>query len=271
MFIKPMLAAPLKDWEPIGQWFFEEKYDGHRLIVEVDPKGGSLFSEPKVTAWSRNEKIRNLPSNVVQALALLPEGVYDGELHVPGAKSYGVTELTNSERLVYTVFDILYLGTHSLMTASYKDRRTMLRRVFDGRVQKFVRLAPSTPVSSREEAMSLCQKVWDEMGEGGILKAEDSLYEEGKRSKKWRKMKSLQSDALEVIGFQEAKLGPCAIVILRDRAGNETKVKALNDEERARLEADPDSFIGRELRIEFQERTEEGSYRHPRWDRWENE
>jgi hypothetical protein len=73
--------------------------------------------------------------------------------------------------------------------------------------------------------------------------------------------------------------GPYAAVLLRDAAGNETTVKTLNDVELDRFEQEWPSTagvehhpaVGRKLRIEYQERTPDGSYRHPRWDRWEDE
>ena len=67
MFIEPMLAHKVPDdFDPEpGEWVVEEKYDGHRIIVEIgDQKeaplkhghNGDLFSSKpptSVTAWSR--------------------------------------------------------------------------------------------------------------------------------------------------------------------------------------------------------------------------
>ena len=38
--ISPMLAKPLTDvWDPRpGEWVAEEKYDGHRILVEVEDR-----------------------------------------------------------------------------------------------------------------------------------------------------------------------------------------------------------------------------------------
>lgn len=272
MFIKPMLAAPFKaDFEPaLGEWFAEEKFDGHRLIVNVAPDGGDLFGNPTITAWSRNEIERLLPPHVRKELERLPSGIYDGELIVPGKRSYGVTELTNSNELVYTVFDILEIVGVSTQQHLYHERRAILEELFQG-YDNAVRLATSTPVKSRAHALQLVQDVWTRDGEGLILKHRMSIYQPGKRSKQWIKLKALQSTVCTVIGYRDAQMGPQSIVVLEDEEGFQTKVKTLNDHERGKLEDNPELYVGRKLRIEFQERTKDGSYRHPRWDRWENE
>jgi len=74
-----------------------------------------------------------------------------------------------------------------------------------------------------------------------------------------------------LIGYQAGKLGPQATTLLRDEDGNVTTVKWKNMELLSRMNADPQSFIGRKVRIEYQERTPDGNYRHPRWDRFEDE
>jgi hypothetical protein len=74
---------------------------------------------------------------------------------------------------------------------------------------------------------------------------------------------------------------------LEDDRGNRTSVKTKDDFELAQFEkqalaglqkvgdmvvaipAHP--AIGRKLRIEYQDWTPRGGYRHPRWDRWEAE
>jgi len=275
MFKEPMLAATLKDLQILpGQYHAEEKFDGHRLIVEVSSKW-DLFGHPNVTAWSRNAIGRILPRHVREELVKLPPGTYDGELIVPGGHSFGVTELSNADTLVYVLFDVLELDGMGNDVTSYRylERREMLQQIAS-RLQLpngGLHLAVSTPVDSMEETIALRDAVWARNGEGLILKHVDSPYEVGKRSKAWRKIKQLKTAVLKVIGYHNGKLGPHSVLKLEDPEGNQTTVKWKDYTELDRLDADPESFIGRELRIEFQDRTPDGSYRHPRWDRWENE
>ena len=119
--------------------------------------------------------------------------------------------------------------------------------------------------------MELAEKVWSAQGEGLILKEVSAPYIVGKRSKTWLKIKELRSAVLQITGYNEGTMGKHSIIVLEDEEGNETTVKWKNFKELAKIEADPQAYIGRKVRIDFQCRTPDGSYRHPRWDRWENE
>lgn len=285
-FISPMLAATPDESFTInnGEWVAEEKYDGHRLVLQVGDGAMNLdnrlpFDAPPVSprfvrAWSRHGLSRILPPHIIEAALSLPNGTYDGELFVPGKRSYGVTEIANGPDLVFTVFDVLVLANSRTMALSYRERRLLLETMFNHEVLKDVsgvRLAWSIELESMSHARSLAKLVWERDGEGLILKRKAGTYLEGKRSKDFMKIKALRSAVLEVIGYEAAKMGPHSKVVLRDSEGNVTTVKTRNTAERNRLAADPRAFIGRKLRITFQERTPDGSYRHGRWDRYEDE
>lgn len=309
-FITPMFAAAMPK-VPLdlrsGEWYAELKIDGHRLILEKSAHG--------VMAWSRNGLMRPLPFHIVEAARKLPDGIYDGELHVPGGRSYGVTEIENGPDLVYTVFDILQ-STHGEVFTDfpYTFRRNHLRGILskDGPICR----GWSVPVPDQPTLINLLEEIWARDGEGLILKHQDSLYLSGKRPKNtWIKIKQLQSTVLAVAGFIPSKgkindRGKYATVVLVDEEGNYTTVKTRNDEacrefereaipgplvwgkmrfsDGTKLEyhwgvsvnsefalgdppAEPHPAIGRKLRVEFQERTPDRNYRHPRWDRWEDE
>lgn len=296
-FIKPMLASPLDrltgkgvtpTWSNAfrnGPWVAEEKYDGHRLIVEKRGNPSDLFSDTTVMAWSRNGLPRLLPRHVREAIGQLPDGTYDGELLVPGGRSFGVTDLSETHRLVFMCFDILELLGNDAMTRPYHERRALLDTMFAderiNRASRGVQLAFSWPVSTFEEVTHLRDSIWARGGEGLILKRSGAPYQPGKRSKDFVKIKDLRSAVLRVIGYQPSRgeiidNGRFAIVVLEDEEGNQTTVKARDREALDRIEAAAQlcsgvPFLGRKLRIEYQERTPDGSYRHPRWDRWEDE
>jgi len=263
-FIEPMLAHPMTaDFSPAESgWVAEEKYDGHRLCVVVNGKS--------VKAWSRNAIARALPPHLVEALGALPDGTFDGELIALGKqKSYGVTELTNADKLCFVVFDILEVMGRNTMSHSYGDRRLLLEETFRTmRHNDSLLLSWMTPVRKMADVHRLAQEVWARGGEGLIVKRLEDTYTPSKRSRGWLKVKQCGHATLKIIGYVPGKLGPYATVLLEDKDGNTTKVKTLNDKERAALAKNPVLFIGEQLCIEFQERTPDGSYRHPRWDHW---
>jgi len=300
-------AMPKKPIDVLsGEWYAEEKIDGHRLIAHVDHTGAR--------AWSRNGLARPLPEHIQSALLELPYGTYDGELYVPGSRSYGVKEIVNAPSLVYNVFDVLGTKNGDATGATYLERRSYLATTvpIDGPVHT----GWAVRIDSSVQLAKLLNEVWERDGEGLILKHTGAIYIPGGRPKNtWIKMKQLQAAVLKVVGFVPSKgkindRGLFATVVLRDTEGNHTVVKTKNDVECAAFERQAEAgehamgevrlpllgkvkyhygilvqseftlgfpsvrehlAIGRELRIEFQERTDDGSYRHPRWDRWENE
>lgn len=281
-FISPMLAAPMPKKGDLlirpDEWRAEVKIDGHRLIVVV--------SESGIAAFSRHGLPRSLPTHLTLAFGALPFGTYDGELHAPGERSYGVTEIVNSDRLVYTVFDVLECDGPTV-GLTYQTRRSLLERVHliyaMGRETAFlpIQLATSVAVRSLDHVTDLLNDVWRTDGEGLILKRVDAIYTPGKRPKDaWIKRKALRTAVLTVVGFiasrgEKQNRGPYGTVLLRDEAGKTATVKTLNDAELAAFQAEErlgsgHPAIGRRLRIEYQEKTPDGMYRHPRWDRWED-
>lgn len=285
-FISPMLARPLPDKFVLteGDWWAEKKEDGHRFIIEISEGQSSLFADKTVRAWSRYGLARIMPTHLMEDLCKFPNVILDGELNVPGQRAYGVTELTNLDKLVYTAFDILEIEGQETLDQTYTVRRQCLDIIFNSpHIQELKSVAKNetTRLDSWPQMLEMRDKIWAADGEGLILKRGDSIYLPGKRPKDWIKIKDKKSAALTVTGFAPSTgtivdRGPCAIVLLRDEDGNEVTVKTRNDSLCQELAAmytggNIHPMVGRKLRIEFQERTPDGSYRHPRWDRWENE
>jgi ATP-dependent DNA ligase len=276
-FKPPMLACPMPDELKIvpGELAAEEKYDGIRLCIANAENGGNLFGDPAVQAWSRNGLARILPAHIRMAVEKLPSAIYDGELYAPGKRSYGTLTLANASDLVLVIFDVVELLGKDVTRETYEQRRAYLTEIFAAphviALAPALRLAPAWVINTRVDIEQLAEQVWAHDGEGLIIKRRDSVYRVGKRDKAWMKIKTLRTAVLTVVGFVAGKMGPHSTLRLRDAEGNETVVKWKNLDWLAKLDADPQAFIGRQLRIEYQERTPDGSYRHPRWDRWENE
>lgn len=282
MFIAPMLASPLPSLTVVesGGWVAEEKYDGHRVIVLVSDTASSLFGDVNVYAWSRHGLPRSLPPHLRESLqGALPPGLYDGELLAPSAHSYGVTELRYADQLTLVIFDVLRIAQRDVMSLPYTQRRALLCNVITQTTHVFPSFA--WPVESVAQVTGLRDGIWSRDGEGLILKHEKSLYLPGKRSKLWLKVKQLKSAPLRVIGWQSSKgekidRGPFAIVVLQDDNGVVTKVKTRDNAMIADVELKSQQtgtvpYLHRVVWIEYQEKTPDGKYRHPRFDRWDDE
>lgn len=284
-FIAPMLASPFpkKGFIPtFGQrWVGEEKFDGIRVVIEVERDcADDLLSDSRIRAWSRYGILQMLPRHLLDALGKLPTGVYDGEMFVPGERSFGAKKLLNASKLRVVIFDLLSVHRESIIDVQYQFRRTLLQQIFapEERQSDVVTLAESRDIYTLADLEAYRDEVWARDGEGLIVKEVHALYYPGKRPSTWFKVKKLQTEVLEVIGFAPSKgeifdRGPYATIIVRDVEGVVTTVKTRNDYELEQLQKQAPvrgqhPAIGRRLRIEFQERTPDGSYRHPRFDRW---
>ena len=287
--IKPMLATSMNkgvitNW---SDWAVEEKLDGHRIVVVVDATGAvSGWARPRGSDKRMLE--RDLPKHIVNELAQLPAGVYDGELLVPGHTSTDVTRLDLAGSLRYVVFDVLRQAGDDWTGLPYVERREVLDRAFSYRRFTAVSLIAVEGATCQENVTRFVDQVWGRGGEGVILKRWSAPYRPGKRSPDWIKVKKLQTTVVTVIGFEPSKGTvrfpghPFAIVKVRDDDGHETTVKTKDDGELTQFEIDwshsrslafdpTHPAIGRRLVIEYQDRTRDGGYRHPRWDRWEDE
>jgi hypothetical protein len=277
-YVNPMLASPMSDITDqkiatvlaaisryaAADWMMEEKYDGHRVVVAVNDGAVTAWSRPKA---GKDALMRILPDHLVQEFVMMPTGTYDGEMMIPGGRSYNVTDGKFAGTEIFVIFDILSLLGQSTLQRTYDYRRTLLGEIFKARKSPSVLKLAESFVPSAEAVKA----IWARDGEGAILKRRAAYYQPGARSKDFIKVKGLLTCVMTVTGYKAAKMGPHSAVLLKGEDGSKTTVKTLDNDALRAFAADPDSFIGRKLRIEYQERTPDGSYRHPRWDRWESE
>lgn len=265
-FISPMLASALKEGKSIddydnGDYVLETKYDGHRLIIRV--------AENEVIAWSRNGKIRQLSAHIVKQLNRLAIGTYDGELVIPGGVSTDVTALDKLSTSTLVLFDMLEVMGVSIMGSPYHRRREFLKEA--------IKLVEGTAITesfmihgANPEKLSFkaCLKnIWDEGGEGAIVKRLNAYYFAGKRSPDWIKFKEENTVEVTVVAFEEGLMGPHSKVVVEDDHGIEFTVKSLNDAWRAFFAAGGDKkVIGERMVISYQMKTRDGRYRHPMAD-----
>jgi ATP-dependent DNA ligase len=185
-WLEPMAATLTQERFSGGNWLFERKFDGIRLLAY---KRGA-----EVQLYSRNRLPQNLPP-LAAAVARLPvdEIILDGEV-------------TWDLHSGYHVFDILWLNGHNVTSLPLEDRRALLQEL------------PFTVPVRRVELID-DPEPWErarrEGWEGVIAKRRGSPYEH-RRSKHWLKMKCESSQELVVGGFtdpQGARVGLGALLV----------------------------------------------------------
>ncbi len=185
-WLEPMAATLTQDRFAGGDWLFEQKFDGIRLLAYK--RGGD------VRLYSRNRLPQDSP-----AIEAVIAGLPAAELILDG-------EVTWDRQSGYHVFDILWLNGRSTTTLPLEERRVLLQGLRFEKPLERVRLLddPDPWERARREG-------W----EGVIAKRRGSVYEH-RRSKLWLKMKCELSQELVVGGFtdpQGARVGLGALLV----------------------------------------------------------
>ena len=195
-FVEPMQCLPVAELPEGPNWEYEVKFDGYRAL--------GINSGGRVRLMSRNENdlAARFPI-LAQALAKLPEETtIDGELVAldeTGRPSFNA--LQNYRRagtpLQFYAFDVLTLAGRNLQNEPLEERRKVLRTKVMPRMPESVLFSETLEATASE----VTEAVKAQGLEGVIAKRRDSLYESGRRSGAWVKMRVNKSRELVVGGY----------------------------------------------------------------------
>ena len=197
-FIEPMKPRLLEKPPATGDWMYELKFDGIRAIaVKIDKK---------VSLLSRNEnELAGRFPEIVEAIKNLParECVIDGEvvaLDEEGRSSFQLLQSLELEGrkspLRFYVFDLLQLDGKSLLGLPLAQRKDLLEKLREN-IGEPIRF--SGEIGS--DATKLLAEVKRRGLEGLIGKQRNSVYEPGRRSGAWIKLKCVTEQEFVIGGF----------------------------------------------------------------------
>jgi ATP-dependent DNA ligase len=193
-FIEPMACLAVADLPAGSDWEYELKLDGYRAIafktrgrVHLRSRNGKNFSQ---RFWSLIRPLQPLTD----------ETVVDGEivaLDDAGRPSFNLLQnsATHENGLVFYLFDLLILAGEDLRNRPLEVRRKLLQRRVMPQLAEPIRFSETIEAS----ALDLVREVREQGLEGVIAKRRNSLYQAGKRSVAWIKMRVNQGQEL-VIG-----------------------------------------------------------------------
>ena len=201
--LSPQLATRVEALPPDdGEWLYELKFDGYRLLARIDDRGVRLLTRGGLD-WTHRLKplCRDL------AGMELPPGWYDGELvafNDRGLPDFGVLqqslERARPGELVLYLFDLPYAAGHDLRAAPLDERRALLERLIGPTPPDSVRLSAALEVPGRDVLASACR-----LGlEGVIAKRRDAPYR-SRRSEDWLKIKCGLRQEFVIGGFTEGQ------------------------------------------------------------------
>src|SRR3954452_12515625 len=204
--VAPMLARTGKDL-PVGDnWAYEIKWDGVRAIGYAE--GGRLRLESR----NGNNVTPRYPELRALGRALgTHEAIIDGEvvaLDEQGRPSFQrlqrrmhltsegmVRRLSQSEPVVYMIFDLLWLDGHSLLALTYDERRAKLAEL---------ELAGPTwqaPAHHVGNGAALLEASKAQGLQGLVAKRRDCPYTPGRRAHGWVKVKNVNRADVVVGGW----------------------------------------------------------------------
>ncbi len=196
-FIEPMLLESVAALpEERAEWLYQLKLDGFRAIAFKS--GGVLHLR------SRNDNDFTLRyALLTNALGKLPnETVIDGEivaLGEDGRPSFNLLQNHGSTHpdLFYYVFDLMMLAGKDIRGQSLTDRLELLESRVLSKLSEPVR--PCVALGS--ELSELVRSVREQGLEGLVAKRRESVYEAGRRSGAWQKMRVNRGQEFAIGGY----------------------------------------------------------------------
>jgi bifunctional non-homologous end joining protein LigD len=212
--ITPMLATAGKDLPTDGDWTYEPKYDGIRVLAFVTAGDVRLITRnakdktkqfPEIAA-----DLKKLPGKTGRAYVLDGEivALSDGEparfqelqsrMHVENP--IAIKRLSKDLPAAFIVFDMLVDGEDILVSEPWSDRRSHLEKRLARKRLASIRLGDTTP-----DAGAMLKQAQEHGWEGLMAKRTDSVYRPGVRSKEWLKLKLERRQEFVVGGFTEPR------------------------------------------------------------------
>lgn len=199
--LKPQLAT-LVESAPEGDWQYEIKFDGYRIMARVDQDEVQLFTR------NGHDWTHKLPKQAQALAALGLESAWlDGEMVVADAD--GVPDFQalqnafdsgRSENIVYYLFDLPYLNGVDLREVPVEERRAALATVLKTHQDSLLRFSEAFDETPQALLNSACQMRM----EGLIGKRLGSPYV-SRRSSDWIKLKCKHRQEFVIVGYTDPK------------------------------------------------------------------
>lgn len=199
--LKPELAT-LVESAPDGDWLYEIKFDGYRVMARIEN------GDVKLLTRNGHDWTHKLPRQAEALAALGLESAWlDGEMVV--ANDQGVPdfqalqnafEAGSSGKIAYYLFDMPYLNGMDLRKVPVQERRAALAAVLEPNESPLLRFSDAFEETPEALLNSACQMQM----EGLIGKRIGSAYV-SRRSNDWIKLKCKNRQEFVVVGFSDPK------------------------------------------------------------------
>ena len=199
--LSPQLATLAKSAPTHGDWLYEIKFDGYRLMTRI-AKGKATIVTRGGHDWTH--KMQPLADEL--ATLGIASGWLDGEavvLDADGLPHFNLLQNAldskrSSQAIVYYVFDVPFLDGYDLREVPLHARRALLKQVIEAHAGDRVRFSDDFPADAAQVLETACNLHL----EGVIAKRRDGFYTSS-RSTDWLKLKCQARQEFVIGGFSD--------------------------------------------------------------------
>jgi bifunctional non-homologous end joining protein LigD len=188
-----MLATSAERLPEGDDWAYEVKWDGYRTLALKEGRRVRLLSRNLSDATGLYPQVARAVEGLHADKALL-----DGEivaLDEHGRPAFQALHHQSAHAIVYYAFDILHLDGRDLLKTPLHERRSLEPDVLQG-----TGLCRSEPLPGTAEEIEGAVRAL--ALEGVVAKRRTSVYEPGRRSHSWLKVRFNRRQELVVAGFK---------------------------------------------------------------------
>jgi bifunctional non-homologous end joining protein LigD len=210
--LEPQLATLATAPPSRGEWSWEIKLDGYRLMTRIEN------GKPKLITRGGHDWTKRMPK-LEKAIGTLgiDNAWLDGEIVVLGETGLpdfnalqNAFDSSRTANIVYFLFDLPYFEGYDLRKVPLASRRRLLKQFLDekldARTSEQLRFSADFDANAASIMHSAAR-----MGlEGAIAKRKDSLYE-SRRTETWLKLKVKQRQEFVIAGYTERSSGEAEI------------------------------------------------------------
>ncbi len=209
-----MKAIPGELPDADGNWAYEIKWDGMRIVAFLDEDGVRLASANNNSATITFPELEGMAGLLTgfdsmvldgEVVAMGPNGLpsfsaLQHRMHVSDPRV--ARERAQNTPVTFNIFDLVHLNGHDTQRLALTNRRKLLEQIVDqpGSHWRLTGHSLDNPVEMLNEITAKGM-------EGIIAKRLDSTYVEGSRSKAWLKIKPTLRQEFVVGGWAEGRDG----------------------------------------------------------------
>jgi len=206
--LQPQLASLSKVMPPPGDWIYEIKFDGYRLMARIEAgkvrlitRGGHDWTS-KMASLARDIESLGLTSGWLdgEAVVLSQHGIPNFNALQNAFDSKGTDSIS------FFIFDAPFFEGYDLRQSPLHERRALLKQLLDAKGTERVRFSQDFVADARSILQTACAMKL----EGIVAKRKDARYVSD-RAETWLKLKCSERQEFIIVGFTD-RAGACGEV-----------------------------------------------------------